>query len=159
MPKKSAGLLLYRLINDIPQVLLVHPGGPFWAKKDIGVWSIPKGEFDENEDSLEAAKRETQEETGIVVEAPNESFLPLFPVKQKSGKMVFAWAIEWNAQAGEKKSNLFEMEWPPKSGKKQLFAEIDKSEWFTFSQAKEKIIAAQLPLLEQLEDKLLGSPQ
>ena len=154
MPKKSAGLLLYRLITNIPQVLLVHPGGPFWAKKDIGVWSIPKGEFDETEDPLEAAKRETQEETGIIVKAANESFLPLFPVKQKSGKMVFAWALEWNGKAGEIKSNLFEMEWPPKSGKKQFFAEVDKFEWFTISEAKEKIIAAQLPLLEQLEDKL-----
>jgi predicted NUDIX family NTP pyrophosphohydrolase len=153
MPKKSAGLLLYRLVNNIPQVFLVHPGGPFWANKDIGVWSIPKGEFDETENPLEAAKKETHEETGITVEAANESFLPLFPVKQKSGKMVFAWALEWNAQAGEIKSNLFEMEWPPKSGRKQFFDEVDESAWFTISEAKQKIIAAQLPLLEQLEQK------
>ena len=155
MPKKSAGLLLYRLTKDILQVLLVHPGGPFWAKKDLGVWSIPKGEFEESEDPLEAAKRETEEETGIIVDAANKSFLPLFPVKQKGGKTVFAWALEWNGQPGEIKSNLFEMEWPPKSGRKQAFAEVDKAGWFTVSEAKEKIIAAQLPLLEQLEDKLL----
>ena len=151
MPKKSAGLLLYQLKNNTLKVLLVHPGGPFWAKKDIGVWSIPKGEFEESEDPLQAAKRETEEETGITVDAANESFLPLSPLKQKSGKVVFAWALEWNEECGEIKSNLFEIEWPPKSGKKQFFAEVDKAGFFTIAEAKKKILSGQLPFLDQLE--------
>ena len=162
MPKKSAGLLLYRFQNDFFEVLLVHPGGPFWAKKDRAAWSIPKGEFNEEEDPLDAAKRETLEEIGISIEAFNyhtSSFIELTPVKQNSGKIVFAWAVESDVEENDLdavavKSNLFEMEWPPKSGKKRSFHEVDKAEWFNLEEAKKRIIPGQVPLIEELALKL-----
>lgn len=148
MIKNSAGLLLYRFKNDLIEVLLVHPGGPFWAKKDIGSWSIPKGEIEQNEDPLKAAAREAQEETGIEVETINA--MPLTPAKQKSGKIIYAWAKEENFEINEIKSNLFEMEWPPKSGKKQFFTEVDKASWLIINVAIKKIVPGQLPLINEL---------
>jgi len=153
MGKKSAGLLLYRF-KDVLEVLLVHPGGPFWAKKDIGAWSIPKGEFDDSENGLQAAKRETSEETGIEIVEADELFLPLNSIKQKSGKVVYAWALEWNQELPPIKSNLFEMEWPPRSGKKQFFPEVDKAQWLSLHEAKIKIVAGQVPILEDLERRI-----
>jgi predicted NUDIX family NTP pyrophosphohydrolase len=154
MPKKSAGLLLYRFKDGLTEVFLVHPGGPFWAKKDLGVWSIPKGEFDEAENPLQAAKRETEEETGIVIAVADENFIQLPPVKLKSGKIIFSWALEFDATIPEFKSNLFEMEWPPKSGKKASFVEVDKTAWFSIDEAKKKITAGQLSLIEELQEVL-----
>jgi predicted NUDIX family NTP pyrophosphohydrolase len=149
MPAKSAGLLIYRFHGQLPEVLLVHPGGPFWKNKDAGAWSIPKGEFGEGEDPLEAAKRECQEELGIM---PEGVFRQLRTVKQKSGKWVYAWAIACDLDPSTLESNFFEMEWPPQSGKKQSFPEVDKAEWFGLDDAREKIITGQLPLLDELEE-------
>jgi predicted NUDIX family NTP pyrophosphohydrolase len=153
MAKKSAGLLLYHRQNKLLEVLLVHPGGPFWKNKDLGAWSIPKGEIEENEEPLKAAARETKEETGISVDISNPIFLN--PVKQKSGKIIYAWANEANFEIEEIKSNLFEMEWPPKSGKKAFFPEVDKAAWLNLHDAKKKIVSGQLPLLIELEQKFL----
>ncbi|MGZ4034172.1 MAG: NUDIX domain-containing protein, partial [Bacteroidia bacterium] len=136
MSKKSAGILLFRFNNNnSPEVFLVHPGGPFWSKKDIGAWSIPKGEFD-NEAPLEAAKRDFEEETGVTVDG---KFIELSPLKQKSGKIIYAWALPGDIDATKIESNLFELEWPYKSGNKKWFPEIDKAEWFSITEAKEKI--------------------
>lgn len=151
MPQKSAGVLLYRIRNKNPEVLLVHPGGPFWKNKDEGAWSIPKGEFDDNERPLDAAIREMKEETGVVLKG---DFIELNPVKQKSGKLVYAFAKEHDLDPSQIKSNEFEMEWPPKSGKKKMFPEIDKAEWFDIKTAKEKIIAAQTSFIDELISKL-----
>ena len=151
MSKKSSGILLYRIRNKNLEVLLVHPGGPFWKNKDEGAWSIPKGEFDENEEPLDAAIREMKEETGVILKG---DLIELTPVKQKSGKLVYAWAKEHDIDPAEIKSNEFEMEWPPKSGKKKMFPEIDKAEWFTIKTAKEKIIAAQWLMIEELTKKM-----
>jgi len=153
MAKKSAGLLLYRLKNKLIEVLLVHPGGPFWKNKEWGAWSIPKGEIEENEELLKAAARETREETGMSVDINNP--IPLNPVKQKSGKIIYAWANEANFEIEEIKSNLFEMEWPPKSGKKAFFPEVDKAAWLNLDDAEKKIVSGQLPLLRELEQKFL----
>lgn len=149
--KKSAGLLLYRKKADLLQVFLVHPGGPFWKKKDLGAWSVPKGEFTEEEDSLSAAIREFKEETGMSISG---DFIRLSPVRQKSGKLVEAWAVEADIDPSSVQSNTFDMEWPPRSGKRQSFPEIDKGDWFSLEEAKEKIIPAQLPLLDDLISRL-----
>lgn len=154
MPRKSAGILLYRINNKILEVLLVHPGGPFWKNKDAGAWSIPKGEFDENEDALQAAQREFEEETGIAIDG---DFIPLSPVKQKSGKIVYAWALEKDIDTTNIQSNFFEMEWPPRSGKKQQFPEVDRGAWLTIPEAKEKINPYQVALLEELAGQLKHS--
>jgi predicted NUDIX family NTP pyrophosphohydrolase len=146
--KKSAGILAFKKDPEL-QVLLVHPGGPFYRNKDAGSWTIPKGEIDEHEDHLEAAKREFFEETGIML---NGQFMGLQPIKQKSGKQVFCWAIEQEINAGEIVSNFFELEWPPRSGKLQQFPEVDKAAWFTIEEAKTKILEAQIPLLTELEE-------
>jgi predicted NUDIX family NTP pyrophosphohydrolase len=153
MPKESAGLLLYCFHNSILKVLLVHPGGPFWAKKDSGVWSIPKGEFEAGESPLNTAIREVEEETGIKAQG---NFIELNPVKQKSGKIVYAWALQTNFNLTEIKSNTFEIEWPPKSGIRQSFPEIDKAEWFDIQEAEKKILSGQLPLLKDLEKNLFN---
>lgn len=150
MSKKSAGILLYRFINKQLEVLLVHPGGPFWKNKETGAWSIPKGEF-EDEEPLAAAIREMKEETGIRLKG---DFIELTPVKQKSGKLVYAFAKEYNIDPAQIKSNEFEMEWPPGSGKKKKFPEIDKAGWFEKKTAMEKIIVAQSSLVEELAEKL-----
>jgi predicted NUDIX family NTP pyrophosphohydrolase len=147
---KSAGILAYRLKNNTAQVLLVHPGGPFFANKDQGAWSIPKGEFT-NEDALAAAKREFLEEVGVSLKG---NFIELHPVKQRSGKIVYAWAIECDLDVSKFISNTFEIEWPPKSGKMQSFPEIDKAEWFTIEIAKQKINSSQIPLIDELLEKL-----
>jgi len=150
MAKLSAGIIVYRQNEEKEfEVLLVHPGGPFFKNKDEGVWSIPKGEYEEGEDALVAAKREFEEETGNVL--PDKEFIQLVPVKIKSGKVISAWAVEANFDKSFIRSNFFEMEWPPKSGKIQSFPETDKAEWFTAKKAKKKINTGQLNLIEQLE--------
>jgi predicted NUDIX family NTP pyrophosphohydrolase len=151
MPKQSAGILLYRNAGGRIEVLLVHPGGPFWAKKDGGAWSIPKGEFGDGEEPLEAAKREFQEETSFPIEG---TFIPLNPVKQPSGKTVYAWAVEGDIDADAILSNTFSMEWPKGSAKTKSFPEIDKADWFDLETAKVKILKGQLGLLEQLSRNL-----
>ncbi len=147
MAKQSAGILLYRIVNHNLEVLLAHPGGPFFKNKDAGVWSIPKGEFTDDEDALTAAKREFLEETGQQV---NGVFIPLEPVLLKSGKIVFAWAVEGDLDHAFVTSNFFEMEWPPKSGNQQSFPEIDRAAWLDVETAKVKINAAQVSFIEQL---------
>lgn len=148
--KRSAGILLYRRAGHAIQVLLAHPGGPFWARKDEGAWTIPKGEF-ENEDALAAARREFEEETGSVVDG---EFITLTPCTQKNGKIVHAFALEGDLDASAITSNTFEMEWPPHSGKRRAFPEIDRAEWFTLEAAGEKINPAQRALLVELKQKL-----
>lgn len=150
MNKKSAGILLYRRRDDRPEFLLVHPGGPFWAKKDFGVWSIPKGEF-ENEEPLTAAIREFAEETGVEVSG---QFISLSNVKSKSGKILFPFALEHDFDISRLKSNLFSMEWPPKSGKQGSFPEVDMAEWFAHSTALLKINPYQAPIINELVQKL-----
>lgn len=150
MSKKSAGILMYRQKNDQLEVLLVHPGGPFWKKKDLGAWSIPKGEF-EDEDALSAAKREFEEEIGMPIDG---EMIALTPQEQKAGKVVHAWAVEGDLNPEEIRSNTFEMEWPPRSGKKQEFPEIDKAEWFPVHEALQKINQAQATFIRELIEKL-----
>jgi predicted NUDIX family NTP pyrophosphohydrolase len=151
MAKQSAGLLLYRVTNKNLEVFLAHPGGPFYTKKDLGSWSIPKGEFNEEEQPLDAAKREFFEETGLSVSG---EFDELTPIKQKSGKKVFAWAVECNVDSSQVKSNTFAIEFPPKTGKMQEFPEIDRAEWFSVPIAKQKIISYQVDLISELAKKL-----
>jgi predicted NUDIX family NTP pyrophosphohydrolase len=135
------------------EVFLVHPGGPFWVKKDDGVWSIPKGEFTDGEEALEAAKREFQEETGFAVSGVFEA---LEPVKQAGGKMVYAWAVEGDIDASAVRSNHFSMEWPPGSKRIQEFPEVDRGAWFALAAAGAKILKGQAPLLEQFQNNLEG---
>jgi predicted NUDIX family NTP pyrophosphohydrolase len=152
MPKMSAGLLMFRRGVDGLEVLLVHPGGPLFRKRDEGVWTIPKGEVDPGEELLATAKREFEEETGS--KAPSGAtakFISLKPIAQKSGKIVHAWAVEGNLETAAIKSNTFSMEWPPKSGKFQQFAEIDRGDFFDLRTARKKIKPAQEPLLEELK--------
>jgi len=147
MSKQSAGLLLYRRRQGKLEVFLVHPGGPFWAKKDAGAWSIPKGEYGPDEDPLDAARREFNEETGFSATGP---FQPLTPLKQKSGKLIQAFACEGEADPEKLKSNTFTLEWPPHSGKQQKFPEVDRAAWFPLAKAKEKIHPGQKGFLEEL---------
>jgi len=147
MPKRSAGLLLYRDTGGRLEVFLVHPGGPLWAKKDAGAWTIPKGEYDDSEEALEAAKREFLEETGA---AADGGFVPLGEVRQASGKLVKAWALESDVDADAIQSNTFEMEWPPRSGKRGEFPEVDRAAWFSVEDAREKINPAQQQFLDRL---------
>jgi predicted NUDIX family NTP pyrophosphohydrolase len=151
MAQVSACLLLYRVRQGTPEVLLVHPGGPFFRKKDEGAWTIPKGEGAAGEELLDAAQREFQEETGSV---PAGQFLALAPIKQKSGKTVHAWAMEGDLDAATVRSNTFTMEWPPKSGKHAEFPEVDRAEWFDLETAKKKIVPAQAALIIELEQLL-----
>jgi predicted NUDIX family NTP pyrophosphohydrolase len=146
MRKTSAGLLMFRRRKDRVEFLLVHPGGPFWRKKDLGAWSIPKGEYTEDEEPLEAAKREFEEETGIV---PNGDFIALDEIKQPSGKVVTAWAFEGDCSPREIRSNAFSMEWPPKSGHMQEFPEVDRAGWFSPEAARKRIFKGQLGFLER----------
>jgi predicted NUDIX family NTP pyrophosphohydrolase len=154
--KASAGLLLYRGSPQGLEVLLVHPGGPFWKKKDAGAWSIPKGEYGEDEDPLAAARREFEEETGAAVEG---EFLPLTPIRQKGGKQVLAWAVRADFDPSVLRSNLFSMEWPPRSGRQQEFPEVDRAEWFPLDAAREKILESQKPLLDELERRQRYEPR
>jgi predicted NUDIX family NTP pyrophosphohydrolase len=153
LPKHSAGILLYRIKNKRPEVFLGHPGGPFYKNKDDGAWTIPKGEFEADEEPLAAAKREFKEETGKEIHG---KFIPLQPVKYKSGKAVNAWAVEGNIDATGIVSNLFQLEWPPKSGKYIDVPEIDRAEWFSIETAKQKILPALTPLLNELVEKVIG---
>ena len=145
--RKSAGILLYRKVEAQIEFLLVHPGGPYWENKELGVWSIPKGEYDETEEPLSAAIREFKEETGYDVQGP---FIPLTPVKQKAGKLVTAWAAIGNLDPSTIQSNTFNIQWPYKSGKWITVPEIDKAEWMLPSKAKEMINQAQAPLIDEL---------
>ncbi len=145
---QSAGLLLYRRRNGDIEVLLVHPGGPFWAGKDTGAWSIPKGEYHTPEDALAAARREFREETGFEIEGP---FWALTPLKQRSGKLIAAWAVEGELDETQIASNVFTMEWPPKSGTVREFPEIDRAMWCPLSAARIKMIQGQRPFLDELE--------
>jgi predicted NUDIX family NTP pyrophosphohydrolase len=147
MPKKSAGLLMYRVRDGKLEVLLVHLGGPFWTKKDAGAWFMPKGEVEPGEDELGAAKREFQEETGF---DPGDELQPLGSVKHKSGKTVTAWAFEGDCDPAALKSNTFTIEWPPRSGKQREFPEIDRAAFFTIEAARAKIHPAELDLVERL---------
>ena len=153
MAKRSAGILMYRRREGELQVFLGHPGGPFWSRKDAGAWSIPKGEIDEGEDPLAAAKREFAEETGL---RPDGELVALAPIRQKGGKVVLAWAIEGDCDARAIKSNIFSMEWPPKSGKMAEFPEIDRAEWFSLDEARRRINPGQLPLIEELQKNVRG---
>lgn len=148
MAKISAGLLLFRRAANGPQVLLAHFGGPFFAGKDANAWGIPKGEVEEGEEPLGAARREFTEETGFAV--PAAAPIPLGTVQQKSGKVVHAWAVEGDADPAKLVSNTFELEWPRGSGKVRVFPEVDRAEWFDLPTAKGKIIAAQVALLDRL---------
>jgi predicted NUDIX family NTP pyrophosphohydrolase len=152
MAKLSAGLLIYRRSDGALEVLLVHPGGPYWSRKDSGAWSIPKGEYGPDEEPLEAAKREAAEEVGLTVAGP---FVPLAPVTQPGGKIVSAWAAAGDFDASQVQGNTFSMEWPPRSGTFRSFPEVDRAGWFALPAAREKILKGQLPLLDELE-RLLG---
>ena len=149
--KKSAGILLYQEEGDELRLLLVHPGGPFWKNKDVGAWSIPKGEFTDEEDPLAAAKREFQEETGMAIDG---TFISLPPVKQNSNKMIYAFALEASFDTTVINSNLFDIEWPPRSGKTLTIPEVDKAEWFPENIARTKIIPGQVPLIDGLKKVL-----
>ena len=149
---RSAGILLYRRVDGEPQVLIVHPGGPFWARKDLGVWSIPKGEYEEGEDPLACALREFEEETGTAL--PTSRLVDLGEVRQKSGKRVIAWAAQGDLDADAVRSNTFTMEWPPRSGRTAEFPEIDRAEWFGVDAAREKLNPAQAEFLDRLVERL-----
>lgn len=152
---KSAGILPFRQLSGHLEVLLVHPGGPFWAKKDDGAWSIAKGEFQENEDPLQVAKREFTEETGVV---PTGELIQLQPVRQPSGKVVYVWGLNEDVVPDVSKSNLFSIEWPPKSGRRQDFPEVDRAAWFSLENAQRKILSGQLPFLHELQQRLVRPP-
>ena len=148
--RTSAGILLYRSRGAL-EVFLVHPGGPFWAKKDLGSWSIPKGEVEEGEDASVAAAREFSEETGFAIEG---ELRPLTPVRQKGGKTVLAFAVTGDCDPAALRSNVFSLEWPPRSGRQQEFPEIDRGAWFALDEARRRILESQVPLLDALEHLL-----
>jgi predicted NUDIX family NTP pyrophosphohydrolase len=154
MPRISAGLLMYRMKDGKPQVLLAHPGGPFFSKKDEGAWTIPKGEVESGEDLLATARREFEEETGV---APSGPFVALKPIKQKGGKIVHAWAFQGDCDPGAIVSNTFTMEWPPKSGRAMEFPEIDRADFFDLAEARRKIKAGQEALIDELESILMDA--
>jgi predicted NUDIX family NTP pyrophosphohydrolase len=153
MPKRSAGLLVYRWVDGRPEVLLVHPGGPYWAKKDDGAWSLPKGEYEPDEDPLEVAIREFREELGV---DPPESSSPMFlgEVRQPGGKLVSAWTLPGNLDVEVVRSNTFTMEWPPRSGRTAEFPEVDRAGWFDLETARRKLLAGQLGLLDRFAELL-----
>jgi predicted NUDIX family NTP pyrophosphohydrolase len=147
MPKRSAGILMYQHDGGALRLLLVHPGGPFWAKKDAGAWSIPKGEYGDGENALASAKREFAEELG---RAPEGEFRELGEVTQRGGKRVTAWAVEGAFDVEALLSNTFELEWPPKSGRRQSFPEVDRAAWFAVGEARKKILPAQADFIDRL---------
>jgi predicted NUDIX family NTP pyrophosphohydrolase len=156
MARRSAGLLMFRRRSagrDGLEVLLIHPGGPFWNNKDLGAWSIPKGEYDDSEEPLAAAQREFGEETGWAATPP---FLPLGSVKQRGGKVVTAWAFEGDGDPATLVSNTFEMQWPPRSGRVQTFPEVDRASWFAPGEARRRIIESQVAFVDELERLLAG---
>ena len=148
MAARSAGIIVYRKRTETIEVLLVHPGGPFWSKRDSGAWSIPKGEYSDDEDAEAAARREFEEETGWTI---TSDLLPLGEIRQKAGKTVTAFAAEGDFDTASLDSNRFEIEWPPKSGRIAAFPEVDRAGWFALDEAREKIIEGQRPLLDRLE--------
>ena len=152
MAKRSAGILLYRVKRGAPEVLLVHPGGPFWARRDAGAWSIPKGEYEHGDDPRAGALREFEEETGAAL--PPGELIDLGEVRQKGGKIVSAWAAEGDLDADAVRSNTFTMEWPPRSGQEVEFPEIDRAGWFGVDAAREKLVAAQAEFLDRLLERL-----
>jgi len=151
MGKKSAGILVYRMNASGMEIFLAHPGGPYWEKKDLGAWSIPKGEVGENETEVSASKREFEEETGFKIKG---DLISLGAIKQKNGKVVVAWAVEQDLEADQIKSNLFEMEWPPGSGRIQQFPEMDRAAWFPVEEARRKMIGGQSVLIDYLIEKI-----
>jgi predicted NUDIX family NTP pyrophosphohydrolase len=151
MPKRSAGILLFRRTGLEPEVLLAHPGGPYWTNKDEGAWSIPKGGYEPGEDPLVAAKREFMEETGF---APDGQFVPLGSFAQSKAKTVEIWAVEGDFDPTKLKSNLFSLEWPPRSGRLREFPEIDRAGWFAPEEAVRKILKGQAPILAALFHRL-----
>jgi predicted NUDIX family NTP pyrophosphohydrolase len=155
VPKRSAGLLVYRRTDGELEVLLVHPGGPFWAKKDDGAWSVPKGEYGPDEDPLKVALREFEEEIGA--EPPDHATaVSIGELRQPSGKVVTAWAVEGDLDVSEVRSNTFEMEWPPRSGRTQEFPEVDRAGWFGLEEARRKLLRGQIGFLDRLEELLAG---
>lgn len=149
--KLSAGLLMYRRRGDAIEVFLVHPGGPFWARKDLGAWTVPKGEYEPDEEPLAAARREFQEETGFLAQG---KFLELGSIRQKSGKVVVAWAFEGDCDPAQLISNTCEIEWPPKSGLRKEIPEVDRGGWFSLQEARERIRAEQADLLLRLTERV-----
>ena len=152
MPKKSAGLLLYRKAQKGPELLLVHPGGPFWVKRDAGAWSIPKGEYEGDEEPLACAMREFEEELGAP--PPQGKILPLGELSQPSRKTIIAYAVEGDFDPQRLRSNTFEIEWPPKSGQLKSFPEVDKAAWFTIEESRTKIQSGQAPFIDRLLEAL-----
>ena len=153
MPITSAGILMFRRTGDEPEVLLVHPGGPYWAKKDDGAWSIPKGVYESGEDALGAARREFEEETGCV---PQGAFEPLGSFRQPSGKRVAVWAVEQDFDLEDFRSNSFAMEWPPRSGRSRNFPEADRAAWFALRAAERKVTKGQQPIIAALRRRFAG---
>jgi predicted NUDIX family NTP pyrophosphohydrolase len=156
VPGRSAGILLYRRASDAVEVLLVHPGGPFWQRKDAGAWSIPKGEYDDSEDPLACALREFEEETGTALN-PVEP-VELGSIKQRGGKVVTAWAAEGDLDADAIHSNTFTMEWPPRTGRNAEFPEVDRAGWFGLEEAREKLLPAQAEFVDRLAERLGAAP-
>jgi predicted NUDIX family NTP pyrophosphohydrolase len=158
MPKQSAGLLIFRRRESRVEVFLVHPGGPFWAKKDLGAWTIPKGEYSDGEHALAAAIREFTEETGFTLpQADPDAFLDLGTIKQAGGKLVSVWALGGDCDPSALVSNTFELEWPPRSRRMAEFPEVDRAAWFSIAEAREHILKSQEPLLDLLEQRLNAS--
>jgi predicted NUDIX family NTP pyrophosphohydrolase len=152
MPRRSAGIVLYRVRSGALEVLLVHPGGPVWARRDAGAWSFPKGEYDAGDDPREAALREFEEETGTAL--PPGDLIDLGSVKQKGGKVVSAWAVEGDLDPDTVKSNTFRMQWPPRSGRWATFPEVDRAGWFRAEEAREKLVPAQAEFVDRLLGRL-----
>jgi predicted NUDIX family NTP pyrophosphohydrolase len=152
--KRSAGILLYRLAGGVPELLLVHPGGPYWARRDLGAWTIPKGEYEQGESAFDCALRELREELGAAPRLDAEALIDLGTVRQKSGKVVEAWAGEGDFDPADLNSNTFPLEWPPRSGEQREFPEVDRAEWFEPDLARQKIIAAQAELVDRLLEHL-----
>jgi predicted NUDIX family NTP pyrophosphohydrolase len=152
--KRSAGVLLYRFEAGEPRLLLVHPGGPYWAKRDLGAWTIPKGEYEEGELARDCALRELEEELGALPSLDVEALIDLGAVRQKSGKVVEAWAAEADFDPADLNSNTFAMEWPPRSGSEREFPEVDRAEWFDPEQARQKILPAQAELIDRLLERI-----
>jgi predicted NUDIX family NTP pyrophosphohydrolase len=150
----SAGILLFRIAGEAFEVLLVHPGGPFWAKKDLGAWSIPKGECGEGEDLRDCALRELEEELGTRFDLPSDALIELGAIRQKGGKVVHCWAAEGDFDPAALRSNTFAIEWPPRSGVEREFPEVDRAEWFGAEEAREKILGAQDAFVDRLIDRL-----
>ncbi len=152
MPKRSAGLLMYRRRSHEFEVFLVHPGGPFWSKKDLGVWSIPKGEYLEGEEPLDVGMREFEEETGF---SPGGNFIELGELKQPGGKIVTAWAFEGDCDPANLKSNTFSMEWPPRSGRQIEVPEVDRGSWYAIEDARQRLLPGQRAFIDRLLEKVL----